>query len=163
MQQQFGGLGTFDLLTKDELAAALGHNLDNAVREAMRGIKPIRIGQAGTGTTDGTGAIAETIVPGSSPEQGYAWTVRRVSCGIGGTGKIQLWWGGIGASSAPGHYIGTLDVATGFTAFSRGAVILNNGEGIVVTATGLSVINAQFTIAIQALEVPSEMIGKIIT
>lgn len=152
-----------DILTKQELESAMATKVDDVMREQLRGVKPIRVGQTGTGSTDGSGNIAETLVPGVRPREGYVWTVRRVSCGIGGTGKIQLWWGETGASSNPGHFIGLLDVAVGFVTFSRGAFLLNNGESLAVTATGLSALNSQFTIAVQALEVPSEMVGKIVT
>jgi hypothetical protein len=162
MQQKLGGIGVLDTLTKSELTEALGHNVDQAVREELRGIKPIRVGQNATGTTDGTGNIAETIVPGQ-PDQGYLWTLRRISCDIGGTGKIKIYWGQAGATAQAGHFIGLLDVSVGFLAFSRGAALLNNGEQLVVSATGLSVVSTVFTINYQALEVPSEMVGKIVT
>ncbi len=151
-----------DILTKQELEAAMATKVDDVVREQLRGIKAIRVAQGGTGSTDGSGNIAETLVPGS-PRQGYVWTIRRVSCGIGGTGNIQIFWGETGASAQQGHFVANLNVATGFVTFSRGAFILNNGERLVVTATGLSALTAQFAITFQALEVPSEMAGKIIT
>lgn len=127
-----------DLLTKDELAAAMATNVDDVVRAELRGIKNIRITKASIGTTDGSGNLAEAVIADATPEQGYVWSIRRISSGVGGTVYVN------GTPTIPINQI-TL-AASGVAAYNNNSIGVNqtisggtvSAIAINGTATGLT-------------------------
>lgn len=158
MQQRITAGGMLDLLTKDELDLAMGHHFDSAIRELYRGIAYIRLpllqGAASGGTlTLGQGGTL------NSPRQGYAWSVKRLAVNGLATGTtpdvVNLYRGDLMAYPV-WQFNGNNFAYT----FGKLELVLLPGENLVlsgtITATGT------ITLSGDAIEVPQEMIGKLV-
>jgi len=171
VKQQLGGIGVLDVLTKSELEEALGHKIDNVLRDMYRGEKLMRIPisrmQAAAATLTLPSGIGGTEVPG--PEQGYIWRIQRImvaSNSLTDTAKYILYTGSDPTATDPVHVIEQGPGGTGFTvgnAFRPGnkSEWIFPGEGVYAGITGATVSNTYVMTGI-VTEVPAEMIGKIL-
>lgn len=180
-QRLHSQLGPIDVLTRVELEETLSHQFEQAERTRLRGLElqrfpflsvPCTI--SGTLNLSGTQGGTSDVVLG--PEQGDVWMVRRIivkSSVFADTAKYLLFRGstpsdisgaysfrylldGMIGGATPG-----LNVNVGFYPGTK-AIYLQPGEQIyaqVLTATA----GNQYAIDGEAIRVPAEMKGKVLT
>lgn len=149
MQQKLAAGGYLDLLTKDELSQAMGHNFDDAIRDLLRGIDYLSfVGVA----TPNTGLFTIPYVP----DQGYTWSVKLVAFTLSANAQPSVYLGS-DTTQAPIAFPGfnTVAVAT----FSANQVVIKDGTPITVFGAGgaTSVLNYRLHVK----QVPTEMQGKL--
>lgn len=167
MKQNIAGY-QIDAYTRDEaqadLKAAMGHNLSQTMREWYRGIKLIKLPNL-TGVATGASL---TLPTGSDdpvacgPQQGYLWRIGRVTVTSSGSdvGSVSLYAGSDTSATDQAHLIdSTLKVGAAYYPGSRGLFLLP-GEQLYVSLA--SVANNSYRLTGIAVEVPAEMVAKVL-
>ena len=165
VKQSLGGY-SFDFYTRaeaqEDLKAALGHHFSQVTREALRGVKAIKLPVL-TAQASGT----TLVVPGngsiqSGPQQGYFWRIGRITVSSSGTdtGAVSL-YAGSDPNALNQEFLvdNTLAVGKAYYPGNRG-LFLWPGEQLYASIT--SVAGNTYRIAGIAVEVPAEMAGKIL-
>lgn len=165
MKQNIGSY-SFDAVTREEaredLKAELGNHLSHLTRELVRGIKPIKLPiltALASGTTTSIGAGNQVSC---GPEQGYFWTVRRLTVTSNGTdnGAVSLYVGSDPSELDQIHLVdNTLKIGAAYYPSNR-ALLLWPGERLYFSAT--TVASNSYRATGVAVEVPAEMVGKIL-
>jgi hypothetical protein len=149
-KNDFGPLGTVDILTSGELRETLGHQMSHTIREWFRGID--YVGAAGPG--NGTGLIS---IPAS--EQGYTWSIRLVGAQLAAPGALSVYPGETSGFVAP---VGVVQsVANGslnecVVMWSSEALVIKDGR-VITLLSSQTILNWR----ILAKQVPTEMQGKL--
>ena len=166
MRQDIAGY-SIDVPTRAEmqqdLKESLGHSLSGQVREMYRGVKALKfpyVSARAGGTSLNLGSQPPTQQLG--PEQGYFWVIGRVTVVSTGTdtGAVSLY-----ASSDTSNYNAValvdnaLKVGQAYYPGKRG-LLLWPGEQLYVAIT--SVATNSYTLTGIAVEVPGEMVGKLL-
>jgi hypothetical protein len=163
--------GAIDILTKQELMDSLGHHFDLAVREQYRGVKLFRIPMVVN--TAGTAAFTLAAAVGSNPpgpDQGYIWRLTRImvaSSSLVDVAKYVLYVGSDTTATEQRHLIDAIvggatpgqNVNVAFRPGNKSEWLFP-GEQIYAGISGATVGNVYSLTGI-AVEVPSEMVGKI--
>lgn len=169
MKQQLAGY-TFDMLTKQELEEALGHNIDSMLRDMYRGEKlmrmPISKITASAATFTLPAQSGNTAVTG--PDQGFIWRIQRVivaSSSLTDVAKYTLYVGSDPTATDATHLIEGFgstgqNVNAGFRPGNKAEWIFS-GEQIYAAITAATAGNSYVMTGI-VTEVPAEMIGKIL-
>lgn len=158
MRQQITAGGYFDFLTNEEFQEMMGHHFDDFIREVVRGIKYIRMPLL-TGTASG-GVL--TIGQGNTitaPEQGYAWSFKRLAVSgltTGTSPDIVNLYRGDNLINPVWQFNGNNFAYT----FGKLDMVLLAGENFVLNGTITS--TSQITLTGDAIEVPQEMLGKLV-
>jgi hypothetical protein len=164
MKQDLGPLGMIDLLTDKELRESLGHHFDSIQRDWVRGIKLIRL-PIGVGQSDGDGnQIAPVIIPG--PQSGYVWDLKRIT--VSGpaiytstsSAFLNLYRGATQEDILDATFMAGLTVSNA-TTWPKLALTFFGGESLAFTGGNFGV-SSEFYVNGQVLEVPAEMVGKLV-
>jgi hypothetical protein len=149
---------SLDLLTKDELAAALHE--DAALRRAIVGVKTVEFfNNAGQ-----IGASVNTYTFPPSPASGYVWAVMNLGFELSAAGVTRVYKAGggvplstpIGGNRFAGQTAST--IANSLT-FSKGQLMLRSGDQLVFLVPGAGFLLSAF---MSAIEVPAERIGELL-
>lgn len=164
MKQDLGPLGMIDLLTDSELRESLGHHFDSIQRDWVRGIKLIRL-PMGIGETDGSGnQITPVIIQG--PQSGYIWDVKRVTISgpaiytSTGAPFVNLYRASTASDIADNNLLSGL-VTGNATYFPKLTMTFFGGESMAFSGGSFGD-SSTFYINGQVLEVPAEMVGKLV-
>lgn len=168
MKQHIGSY-EIDFLTRQEahedLKAEMGHHFSQMQREALRGVKAIKLPivtatAAGVLTNIPVVNGPEPIVCG--PQQGYFWRIGRITVSSNGAdvGAVSLYAGSDPQSFSQQFLVdNTLLVGKAYYPGTRG-LFLWPGEQLYASAA--TVAGNTYRIAGIAVEVPAEMAGKIL-
>lgn len=169
MKANIGGY-EFDTATptevRREVQEVFGHYFSNFQREAVRGIKPIKlpiVTATATGTTLNIPVANGPEPVACGPQQGYFWRIGRVTVSSNGTdnGAVSLYSGSDPFTFSQSFLIdNTLKVGQAYYPGSRGC-FLWPGEQLYASLAA-SVSGNTYRIAGIAIEVPAEMAGKIL-
>lgn len=166
--QNIGGY-SFETLTraeaKEDLHAALGHHFSQISREALRGMKIFKL-PAIIGTASGTSLklpLSGGAEPTScGPQQGYVWRIGRITVASSGNdaGAVSLYQGSDPTVFDQTTLVdNTLQVGKAYYPGTRG-MFLWGGEQIFVSLVSVS--GNAYRLSGLAVEVPAEMVGKIL-
>jgi|SRR5215469_2918025 len=175
-QRLHPNLAQIDILTRTELEDSLHKNLDADIRERLRGIEIQRFPVVVVTATAATQAIyTQNDQTPCGPEQGDVWLLRRVNVKaflLTDTAKYILFRGSTPSDTA-NAYTGR-SLLEGFAAAAAGqacgigyypsnrSVWLQPGEQIYAQVIGATIGN-QYILEGEAIRVPAEMKGKIIS
>ena len=167
---------TIDFLNKDELDDALSKYQQSAEAteyEKLKGIKffrlPVLYATPASGTVrlgeawsaNGTVQLYTGQVMG--PNQGYVWSIRHLACNGLGTGgspdELNIYRDGYMGGAQP---IWQLNGNNFAYTFGRGEMVLRGGEKLIAQSVGSMTSTNQVTLYGSAIEVPSELIGKLV-
>lgn len=148
-KNDFGPLGTVDILTSSELKDTLGHQMSHTIREWFRGID--YTGAAGPG--NGTGTVQ---VP--CAEQGYTWDIKLVAAQLSAAGSLSI-YPGDSLSVAPVGVVasvanGTLNECV--FRWSSEQLVIKDGRTLTLFSA-VTILNWR----VLAKQVPTEMQGKL--
>jgi hypothetical protein len=162
----------YDLVSTKEMdshISGIHSKMDQFLRQAVVGVKPIR---STSGLQTATGTFLRLVVPG--PESGYIWSVSRVT--IGSTflvpGPMLFRTGdpnGIimsanlvpdGPSEMKNVY--TFPASNMTVTFNKAQLLLQAGESLVAGLFDAGLAAHNFSLSFDAIEVPAEMIGKLL-
>jgi hypothetical protein len=155
--QRFDFGERLDLLTKDELTAALRE--DALIRAAVVGVKVARpwfnLGAIGP-------AASSFTTPANMVNSGYTWSIMSAGAELSANAFMRVTYG-----RSSGAIDGSNRVAAGWTtntgiswqSFSKGQLILQAGEQLVFTPAGAVTI---LSLALAAIEIPAERIGELL-
>jgi len=151
-----------DLLTKPELDSSLAGAFDQAEAARLRGIKHMRLPRTLTGAASGgTLALGESDGQICGPRSGYIWSIRRlVVTGLtsGVTPDVVNLYHGTAAGPILWQFNGN---NFGYT-FGRLEMTLYGGENLALASVGTFSATGQITLSGEILEVPAELIGKLV-
>ena len=161
---------TVDFLNKDELDGVLKkyhEQAELAERAKLSGIKWMRLPRLYATPASGTVLLGEAW-PGNSytdqlvgPNQGYVWAIRRLACNGLGTGAspdlLNIYRNG--HTSDP---IWQLNGNSFAYTFGKGEFLLYPDERLIARSVGSMTSTAQVTLTGDLVQVPSEMIGKLL-
>ena len=160
-----------DTLTKGELDDSLRQYRqqgDAAAQGAVRGIKYFRLPRLYATPASGTVVLGEAWAGQSytdqflGPNEGYVWAIRRLACNGLNTGQspdlLNIYRNGW--HSDP---VWQLNGNNFCYTFGNPDMILLAGERLIARSVGSMVSTAQITVTGDAIEVPSEMIGKLVS
>ncbi len=149
-------------LPAKELMESVGHRIDAFIRDWYRGIKLIRFNSYAN--SDGSGNLAAVVIPG--PESGYVWDLKRISI-IGPaiynstSGPFaNIFRGAVATDAVDSAFVSSL-VVSNATTWPKLAVTYTAGENLLISGGNMAV-NATALINGQAIEVPAEMLGKLV-
>jgi hypothetical protein len=165
-----------DFLTRDELAGELKKyraEADAQAQGAMRGIKYLRMPRAYATPVSGTVRLGENFSaagvpqvytgPVIGPAEGYVWSVRLLACSGLGTGAspdiLNIYRNGVSGGLMPIWQLN--GNSFGYT-FGRAEMVLLGGERLIAASVGSMMATGQVGLYGDAIEVPSEMIGKLV-
>lgn len=165
---------TIDTLNRDELRAELEKYRaegDAQAQGAMRGIKYFRLPRLYATPANGTIVLGEawsalgTGQPytgqSAGPNEGYVWSIRRLACNGLGTGatpdELNIYRSG--HSSDP---VWQLNGNNWAYTFGRTEMVLLGGEKLIAQSVGSMTGTGQVTLTGDAIEVPAEMMGKLV-
>ena len=162
---------TIDFLNKEELDDALTDyqkNAEAAEYEKLKGIKYFRLPRLYATPASGTVVLGEAwsgqLYTGQivGPNQGYIWAIRRLACNGLGTGSSpdELNIYRAGKHTDPVWQLNGNNFA--YT-FGRGELILLPGENLIAASVGSMTGTSQVTLTGDAIEVPAELIGKLVS
>jgi hypothetical protein len=168
--KQHIGTYTFDALTREEaradLKAELGTQFTNFTREQLRGIKPVKLPIMGAKATSTVTNIPTTGSSGFAqcgPELGYFWSVRRItvtSDNATDAGTVSMY---VGSDTTEFDLIHLVDrnmrVGTAYYPSNK-ALLLWPGEQLYFSIASTS--GNTYRVSGVAVEVPAEMVGKIL-
>lgn len=126
---------TIDTLTQDELYETLTKQTVSFFQEMARGFTTARFDTYGVPTGDDD----DLLLPASSerpigPQDGFAWTVKRVSVyGLGDGDVVNLYRNSVG----PSTFIDQLTDTSPVVKFDK-SFILRGGESLIASGTGLA-------------------------
>lgn len=151
-------------LVKDELLAifteALAANRERETLEAIQGIKYFRLPALYATPATGTVVLGQSGQT-SGPNQGYVWSIRRLTANGLGTGAnpdiLNIYRNG--TSGSP---VWQLNGNNWGYSFGPTEMMLLPGETLVAASLGSLVSTSQITLTGDAIEVPQAMIGKLV-
>ncbi len=172
---------TVDFLNKDELDSSLSENQQRAQaieQEKLRGVKYIRApriqGTVYNGTINGssTGTGTNTFIGGPpwGPQQGYAWSVRRVCVGglaNAGTGICDIV--GIYRNNVNSPPVAQVTANTPAVFFPTLGVVLFGGDQLILghiptqvpSNTYGTLVGTFLQADFDVIETPTELLGKL--
>ena len=149
------------------LDEALEKNRGEENRAALEGIKYFRMPTLYATPASGTVVLGQSWAGQSytgqviSPNQGYAWSIRRLACNGLGTGTtpdiLNIYRNGTGVAPA-----WQLNGNNWGYSFGPTELLLLPGESLVAASLGSLVSTQQITLTGDAIEVPQAMIGKLV-
>ena len=149
------------------LDEALEKNRDEENRAALEGIKYFRLPTLYATPSSGTVVLGQSWAGQSytgqiiSPNQGFVWSIRRLSCNGLGTGTspdiLNIYRNGTGVAPC-----WQLNGNNWGYSFGPTELLLLPGENLVAASLGSLVSTAQITLTGDAIEVPQAMIGKLV-
>lgn len=150
----------YDIVSPAELHHAFQREqerMDAFMRDSVRGIKPLRLQPQYQEVA--AGAFSGVIM---GPASGYAWVVKRLTTyGIAAadvnTAVINLYFG---AEATDSLFIDQL-IPNAAWKGSADCLVVNSGEDLFILGTGVPS-TSQVLVTGFAVEVPSEMIGKVL-
>jgi hypothetical protein len=150
MDQRLTAGGMLDLLTKDELDMAMGHNFDAAIRDIYRGIDYMTFTGYNPSSANGPFTIPYT------PDSGYCWSVKILGFTLSATGNYGVF---MGANTALAPVaIGTAGFQnTGVVTWSANQLVMKDQQSLTILGTAANVQNFILTVK----QVPVEMQGKL--
>ena len=154
---------TIDTLSKSELDDSLAkyrQQADAYSQGAMRGFKYIRMGRLYATPTTGTVVIG-TGYPNMAPDSGYVWSVRRLSATGLGTGNAPDILN-IYRNETNTDPVWQLTGTTWCSTFGKAEFLLLSGEFLMAKSLGSMISTSQITLSADVVEVPAEMIGKLL-
>lgn len=149
-KNDFGPLGTVDILTSGELRETLGHQMSHTIREWFRGVDYT----GATGPGNGTGLIQ---VP--CAEQGYTWDIKLVSAQLAAAGALSIYPGDTTGFTAP---VGVVQSITNGSLnecvyrWSSNQFVIKDGR-VITLLSSVNILNWR----VLAKQVPTEMQGKL--
>jgi hypothetical protein len=150
-KQQLTAGGYLDILTKDELKEALGHDFSHDIRELYRGIDYLTfVGNAGL-----VGANSVTLP--WMPDSGYCWSVKIASVQISTSSPFSVHIGSDNSQAAVftgSSGLGNQCVGT----WTSNNLVVKDGQGITFAFSGNTNIGA---IRLHVKQVPTVMQGKL--
>ena len=149
----------YDLVSADELnqhTSRIEKRFDTFIRDLTRGLKVMRLGPA-AGTTDASGNVSITL---QGPRSGYIWEIRRIAV-AGNTADSVTVYRSTDGTTNPNQYLGVLPL-TSYGALGSKSTFLMPDESLVIVGTALSTKSTTLTVTGEAIEVPAEMIGKLL-
>lgn len=164
---------SFDVVSHSELRheiQALERRMDGYIRDVYRGVKPIRMRPIINMPANTTG-----FIDAGGPRSGFYWTISLISYVVSAiTGSSQnayLYrttdWSNAtpflaaGSNSIGLGYIGTAASKGAPQTFGNGGILLHPDEHLVAYCPQQST-QQQAELIIDAIEVPAEMVGKIL-
>jgi hypothetical protein len=149
---------TVDLLNKSELRDALRE--DAALRRAVSGVKSMDFFY----NAAAIGANVNTYTIPAAPAGGYMWAVMNIGFELSAAGVTRLYKeGGAVPSATPiggGRFVGqTASTIANSLTFSKGQLILRNGEHLIAFAPGAGFVLSVF---MTVIEIPAERIGELL-
>src|SRR5580693_4209665 len=149
---------TVDLLDKSELRDALRE--DAALRRAVSGVKSMDYFY----NASQIGANVNTYTIPASPAGGYMWAVMNIGFELSAAGVTRLYKEGAGVPlSTPiggSRFVGqTASTIANSLSFSKGQLMLRNGEHLIGLAPGAGFILSVF---MTVIELPAERIGELL-
>jgi hypothetical protein len=167
-----------DILSPDEHKKHLMSLVVAEVYERARGVKPIRF------TAQGTVASTAVVIPGGAvtgeqyygsvpaigPGDGYVWAIQRIAVyPLGGTADVigifrqaATAGGGSAFTIQPQSYLGQLTTTVPFWHPGSHGLLLLPDEQITLANIGALTTTGQLTVNGEAIEVPSEMVYKLL-
>jgi hypothetical protein len=149
------------------LGEALGENRVEENRAALEGIKYFRLPTLYATPSTGTVVLGQSWAGQSytgqiiSPNQGFVWSIRRLSAAGLGTGNtpdiLNVYRNG-----TQGNPVWQLNGNNWGYSFGPTELLLLPGESLVAASLGSLVSTAQITLTGDAIEVPQAMIGKLV-
>lgn len=148
-----------DLLTKGEVDSSLAHSNEAMIAAQLRGIKHLRLPRL-RGAVSGSAVTLGILPPQSGPDQGYLWSIIRLTVNglASGTTPDTL---GFYRSGTSGDFLWALNGNTPYTGFGRGVLTLDGGDTLVAANIGNLAATGMITVSGEAWEVPAEMTGKL--
>jgi hypothetical protein len=154
-------------LTAEELTKILKENRDEENKAALDGIKYFRLPRLYATPASGTVVLGESWSGQSytgqvtGPNSGYVWSIRRLTANGLGTGTspdvLNIYRNGF--HSDPVWQLNGNNF--GYT-FGPTEMLLFPGEKLIAMSLGSLVATAQVTLTGDAIEVPQEMLGKLV-
>ena len=155
-------------LTREELAEILKENREAEQREAASGIKYFRLPGLYATPSSGTVVLGMSWTGQTytgqviSPNAGYVWSVRRLTANGLGTGTspdlLNIYRNGTGVPP-----VWQLNGNNwGYTFGPTEMPLLFPGENLIAASIASLVSTAQISLTGDAIEVPQEMIGKLV-
>jgi len=146
-------------LTKDELVTVLAENRKEEERSSLSGIKYFRMPVEHATPVNGSVTLGMNRISG--PHSGYMWSIRRLAAsGLGtGTAPDVLNIYRSGTTSIP---IWQLNGNNWGYTFGPTEMLLLPGEALVAASLGSLVSTVQISVTCDVVEVPAEMIGKLV-
>ena len=161
---------TIDTLSKDELDDSLAtyrQQGDAYEQAAVRGIKYFRLPRLYATPASGTVLLGEAWAGQSytdqyiGPNEGYVWSIRRIAVNGLATGQspdlLNLSRNGIRTDP-----VWQLNGNNWSYTFGKAEMVLLAGERLIGYSSGSLISTNQITITGDAVEVPSQMIGKLV-
>lgn len=149
------------------LDEALEKNRDEENRAVLEGIKYFRMPTLYASPASGTVVLGQSWAGQSytgqviSPNQGYAWSIRRLSCAGLGTGTtpdiLNIYRNG-----TQNNPVWQLNGNNWGYSFGPTELLLLPGEQLVAASVGSMTATTQVTLTGDAIEVPMAMIGKLV-
>ena len=149
------------------LDEALEKNRDEENRAALEGIKYFRLPTLYATPSSGTVVLGQSWAGQSytgqiiSPNQGFVWSIRRLSCNGLGTGTspdiLNIYRNGTGVAPC-----WQLNGNNWGYSFGPTELLLLPVESLVAASLGSLVSTQQITLTGDAIEVPQAMIGKLV-
>lgn len=170
MKARFDIGAEVDTLTRGELREELARyraEADAQAQGAMRGIKYFRLPRLYATPASGTVILGEAWAGQPytgqllGPNEGYIWSVRRLACNGLGTGNspdlLNIYRNG--HSTDP---VWQLNGNSWAYTFGKTEMILLPGERLIAASLGSMTATVQVTLTGDAIEVPAQMIGKLV-
>jgi len=164
---------SYDLVSSEEMhghMAGITAKMQEFIRQEVLGVKPVRFT---SGVTLGITNPQKVVTEG--PNAGYIWSILRISCSAptaanaavtiyraNDAGSLDL--SAAAAAGALPYQVDFVPSANQNTAktYSKGQLLLNAGEILVGSFAGAGVVGQPLIITGSAIEVPAEMIGKLL-
>ena len=159
--------GAVGFLTKGDLDDSLHAYREESELELARGLKYFRLPRLYAVPSGGTVRLGEAWAGQpytgqvTGPREGYAWSIRRLAASGLGTGTspdiLNVYRNGV--SLEPFWQLNGNN--WGYT-FGRTEMLLLGGERLMAQSVGSLVSTVQITLTGDAVEVPAEMIGRLV-
>lgn len=150
--------GELDLVTPADLQNHLDKQtraIHQTIREEIRGVKHMRF----RGQGNLSAATSTVVIDG--PQGGYAWSIRRISI-LGATSQpVNFFRTTDGVSSQNWNFVAEFLTIPDIQIFSSNSCILLPDESMLFTPQGATP-PGQVWIGGEAVEVPAEMLGKLL-
>lgn len=162
---------TVDFLSKDELADELqkySAHADAREYERLLGVKYMRMPRLYASPSNGTVRLGEPLAgqaytgPTAGPNEGYAWSIQLLAAaGLGTSGPdlLNIYRSGYGGGIQPVWQLNGNNFA--YT-FGGGKLILLGGEQLIAQSVGSMTSTSQISLYGDVVEVPREMLGKLV-
>jgi hypothetical protein len=159
---------TVDFLTKDELDSSLASRDEEQEASRLRGIKYFRLPRLYAVPSGGTVVLGEPYTgvaytgPVASPNEGYAWSIRRLACNGLATGSVPDMLN-IYRNDFSSDPVWQLNGNNFAYTFGKTELILLAGERLIAMSAGSMTATGQVSLTADAIEVPALMIGKLVS